>query len=212
MRIIDGIGRTFCAHEQWKCEETTLYKSIKIIFIINSFKKIMLYNCREGYKNKQTNRKKTNQNGSHYNNFKQKSISWNIFIWGFVIKLLFSCQVMSDPFVIPMNCCLPGYSVYGISQARIPEWVAISYSKASSQPRDQTCISCISRWILYHWATSEDPCDKVDIEKNEKSISTAFRLYWQKETILVSEFVIGYGAEEDSWKSSGQQGDQTSHS
>ena len=66
--------------------------------------------------------------------------------------------------------------------------------------------------MLSNCGDGEDPCDKVDIEKNEKSISTAFRLYWQKETILVSEFVIGYGAEEDSWKSSGQQGDQTSHS
>ena len=75
---------------------------------------------------------------------------------------------MSDSFVIPMNCCLPGYSVYGISQARILEWVAISYSKGSSQPRSGTYISCISRWVLYHWATSEDPCDKVDIEKMKK--------------------------------------------
>ena len=81
---------------------------------------------------------------------------------------MFSCQAMSDSFVIPMNCCLPGYSVYGISQARILEWVAISYSKGSSQPRSGTYISCISRWVLYHWATSEDPCDKVDIEKMKK--------------------------------------------
>ena len=38
-------------------------------------------------------------------------------------------------------------------QARILDWVAISYSRGSSQPRDQTCISCIScigGWILYH--------------------------------------------------------------
>ena len=33
------------------------------------------------------------------------------------------------------------------------EWVAISYSRRSSRPRDRTCISCIGRWILYHWAT-----------------------------------------------------------
>ena len=36
--------------------------------------------------------------------------------------------------------------------ARIPERVAISFSRGSSQPRDQTQISCIGRWILYHWA------------------------------------------------------------
>ena len=79
---------------------------------------------------------------------------------------------MSDSFVIPMNCCLPGYSVYGISQARILEWVAISYSKGSSQPRDQTYISCISRWILYHRATSEDLSDKIDIEKMKKYLNS----------------------------------------
>ena len=48
---------------------------------------------------------------------------------------------------------LPGSSVYGISQARIPEWVVISSSRASSRPRDRTrisCSSCFGRWILYH--------------------------------------------------------------
>ena len=35
------------------------------------------------------------------------------------------------------------------------EWVAISYSRRSSRPRNRTCISCIGRWILYHWATWE---------------------------------------------------------
>ena len=46
----------------------------------------------------------------------------------------------------------PDSSVHGISQARILEWVAISFSRGSSQPRDQTYISCIGRWILYHQA------------------------------------------------------------
>ena len=46
-------------------------------------------------------------------------------------------------------------SVHGISQARILEWVAISCSRESSQPRHQTCISYIGRWILYHCATWE---------------------------------------------------------
>ena len=35
-----------------------------------------------------------------------------------------------------------GSSVHGILQARILEWVAISFSRVSSQPKDQTCISC----------------------------------------------------------------------
>ena len=52
---------------------------------------------------------------------------------------------------------LPGSSVHGISQARTLEWVAIFFSKASSQPRDQICLSCIGRWVLYCWATWELP-------------------------------------------------------
>ena len=49
-------------------------------------------------------------------------------------------------------------SVHGILQAKILEWVAISSSRGSSWPRDQThvsCVSCIGRWILYPWVTGE---------------------------------------------------------
>ena len=58
----------------------------------------------------------------------------------------------------PMDCSPPGSSVHGISQARILDWVAISFSRGSSWPRDRTCISyvsCIGRWILYPWATGK---------------------------------------------------------
>ena len=55
----------------------------------------------------------------------------------------------------PVDCSLPGSSVHGISQARVLEWVAISFSRGSSWPRDWTCISCVGRQILYHWATRE---------------------------------------------------------
>ena len=61
-----------------------------------------------------------------------------------------SCPTLCDPM------SLPGSSVHGIFQARILEWVAISFSRGSSQPRDLThisCVSCIIRWILYHCAT-----------------------------------------------------------
>ena len=53
----------------------------------------------------------------------------------------------------PRHCSPPGSSVYGILQARILEWVAISSSRRSSQPKDQTrvsYVSCIGRWVLYH--------------------------------------------------------------
>ena len=44
----------------------------------------------------------------------------------------------------PMDCSPPGFSVHGIHRARILEWVAISFSRVFSQPRDQTCVSCIA--------------------------------------------------------------------
>ena len=68
-----------------------------------------------------------------------------------------SCLTLCDP----MDCSPPGFSVHGISQARIVEWVAISYSRGSSPTRDQTCISfipCIGRQILYHlWSPLSSP-------------------------------------------------------
>ena len=48
----------------------------------------------------------------------------------------------------PMDCSLPGSSVHGILQARILEWIAISFSRGFSQPRDQTQVSYISRQVL----------------------------------------------------------------
>ena len=56
---------------------------------------------------------------------------------------------------IPMNCSPPGSSVHEISQARILGWVAMSFSRGSSWPRDRTRTSCIGRWVPYHWATRE---------------------------------------------------------
>ena len=50
----------------------------------------------------------------------------------------------------PMDCSLPGSSVHGILQARILEWVAISSSRGSSQPRDPSQVFCMGRQILYH--------------------------------------------------------------
>ena len=58
----------------------------------------------------------------------------------------------------PMDYSLPGSSVHGIYQARLLEWVAISSSRGSSQPRDWTCASCVfsvGRQILYHCTTCQ---------------------------------------------------------
>ena len=56
------------------------------------------------------------------------------------LQVTSSCRTLWDP----MDCSSPGFSVHGIAQARILEWVAISSSRGSSKPRDQTRISCVS--------------------------------------------------------------------
>ena len=66
-------------------------------------------------------------------------------------------------FCDPMDCSPPGSSVHRISQTRILEWVAISSSTGSSQPRDWTRISCICRQILYHWAIREVCFTKLQV-------------------------------------------------
>ena len=60
----------------------------------------------------------------------------------------------------PMDCSPPGSSVHGISQARILEWVAFSFSRGSSYSWDQTHVSCIWRQILFRWAIREAPRGK----------------------------------------------------
>ena len=59
-------------------------------------------------------------------------------------------RVLCDP--------MPGSSVHGILQVRMLEWVAISFSRVSSQPKYRTCdscIPCIDRWVLYYCTTWE---------------------------------------------------------
>ena len=55
----------------------------------------------------------------------------------------------------PMDCILPGSSVRAVSQTRILEWVSIFFSRGSSQPRDQTCVSYIGGQTLHHWTIRE---------------------------------------------------------
>ena len=54
-----------------------------------------------------------------------------------------------------MRCGPPGSSVHGILQARILDWVAMPFSRGSSQPRDQTQLSRIARRCFNIWATRE---------------------------------------------------------
>ena len=63
------------------------------------------------------------------------------------------CPTLCDP----MDWSLPGSSVLGILQARILEWVAIRFSKGSSQPRDETWVSCLTGRFFTTCTTIEAP-------------------------------------------------------
>ena len=62
-----------------------------------------------------------------------------------------SCLTLCDP----MDYSLLGFSVHGILQARILEWIAIPFSRGTSQPRDRTLVSCITGRFFTVWATGK---------------------------------------------------------
>ena len=92
----------------------------------------------------------------------------------------------------PMDCSPPGSSVHGILQARILEWAAISFSRGSSQPRDQTCVSYIS----LHWQVGSLP---LVLPGKLTSIYTCFCIFknkqTNKQTIVIRNYCIAKGTQ-----------------
>ena len=62
-----------------------------------------------------------------------------------------SCLTLCNP----MDCSPPRFSIHGIFQARVLDWVAISFSRGSSWPRDRTWVSCVVSRCFTVWATRE---------------------------------------------------------
>ena len=94
-------------------------------------------------------------------------------------QLLKSCLTICDP----MDCSPPGSSVHGIFQARLLEWVAISSSRRSSQPREWTCISWVS-CITGKFFSTESP-RKPCINKTSLEI-----LLFYKERIRTNDYSL----------------------
>ena len=69
----------------------------------------------------------------------------------YVCEFAQSCPTLCNS----MDCSLPGSSIHGIFQARVLEWVAISFSRGSSLPRDQTWVSRIVGRLFTVWVTRE---------------------------------------------------------
>ena len=81
-----------------------------------------------------------------------------------------SCPTLCDP----MDCSLPSSSVHGILQDRILEWISIPFSRGSSQPRDQSRVSCITCGLFTIWATREAPF----LSKNTSNSSGFLKHMW----------------------------------
>ena len=95
--------------------------------------------------------------------------------WSEVAK---SCLTLCDP----MDYSLTDFSIHGIFQGRVPEWLAISFSRGSSQPRDRTQVSRIPGRRFNLWATREAPNKESWAPKNwcfwtvvlEKTLENSF--------------------------------------
>ena len=100
-----------------------------------------------------------------------------------------SCPTLCDP----MDCSPWCSSIHRIFQARILEWVAISFSRRSSQPRDSTRVSRIVGRHFTIWATREVMTDLDSILKS-RDIALPTKVYLVKAMVFP---VVMYGCE--SW-------------
>ena len=97
-----------------------------------------------------------------------------------------SCPTLCDP----MNCSLPGFSVHGIFQARILEWVAISYSMDSSQPRDWN-LSLVSPALAGRFITI--------VSRAAQNLLTA-NLVGNKHSFSLDALLSWLGTQAEAWK------------
>ena len=91
------------------------------------------------------------------------------------------CLTLCDP----MDCSLPGSSICGILQARILQWVAISFSRGSSQPRDWSRVSRIAGRRFTLWATRGSP--KIYIIP---PVNTTYTCYWSRNTEKFLQYLM----------------------
>ena len=98
-----------------------------------------------------------------------------------------SCPTLCDL----MGCSLPGSSLHGILQARVLEWVAISFSRGSSRPRDQTRVSRILSihfnlsatkafmdWSIFKTSNAVYACVCMATPLRLRAAADAFRLWF----------------------------------
>ena len=90
------------------------------------------------------------------------------------------CECCVSCSVDSMDCRPPGFSLHGILQARILEWVAMAFSRASSWPRDQNQVSCTAGRFFTDWDTREALQKCEALSKNR--MKRQERLNWMNES------------------------------
>ena len=90
----------------------------------------------------------------------KESYGRNVLLEIFIFSLLLFhlCGFLhlgTTPIILLCSINPVDYTVHGILQARILEWVAVPFSKGSSEPRDWTQVSCIAGGFFTSWATRE---------------------------------------------------------
>ena len=151
--------------------------------------------------------KRVGHNGATFI-FKAKMLIWNFafhalyshYLWQWkptlnVVLVAQLCPTLCDS----VDCSWAGSSVHGISQARILEWEAISFSRGSSWPRAQTQVSCIAGRFFAVWATREALCfcpiksEDLKIRHTFWEVPQSWLSIWKPDLLLPSNHPTGGG-------------------
>ena len=111
------------------------------------------------------------------------------------VKLLSYVQLFVTPGLEPTRLLCPG-----ILQARILEWVAISFSRGSSRPRDQTPVSCIAGRCFTLWATGEAHLQESTNQTKMNWSSCLKTTFWNNSSHISTSASYSYFNPTQPWK------------
>ena len=124
--------------------------------------------------------------------------SWSTWTWmhfHFLLVLVAqSCPVLCDP----MDYSPPGSSFHGILQARILEWLAILFSRASSWSRDPIWVFCIAAGFFTNWAIREALYNNSSSYRSSYIIQWIF-FYLSQPVILIGFLIYNFAIVKKKW-------------
>ena len=91
------------------------------------------------------------------NQLKDSGLCWSIFLYIFRKSMMHFTQFLSCVWLFAVPLTVAHQASLSMGWARILEWAAMPSSRGSSWSRDWSHVSCVGRWILYHWVTGEVP-------------------------------------------------------